>query len=80
MKRLASPAHRLLFHPMKRLALSAAIAVAALGIGACERHSSADLPEHYLHKWDAKPAAGKHEPAAPAQDEKKKAPAGEHNG
>ena len=71
-KRLAIPACPLLSRPMKRLALSISVAVAALGLGACEPHSSADLPEHYQHK-------GGHE-AAPAHGDAEKTPAGEHKG
>jgi hypothetical protein len=63
---------------MKRLALSISFVVAALGFGACEPHSSADLPEHYQHKRDAKHAEGEQQPAAPAHEEKPTAPAGEH--
>ena len=63
---------------MKRLALSISIAVAALGLGACEQNSSADLPEHYQHKSNHGADAA-HE-AAPAHGEKEKAPAGEHKG
>ena len=65
---------------MKRLALSISFVVAALGFGACEPHSSADLPDHYQHKRDAKHAGGEHQPAAPAHEEKPKTPAGEHKG
>lgn len=65
---------------MKRLALSISIAAAALGLGACEPHSSADLPPHYQHKWDAKHGKDDHAPVAPAHEEKQKAPAGEHKG
>jgi len=65
---------------MKRLALSISIAIAALGLGACEKHSSAELPEHYQNKWGPKPAGEEHAPVAPAHGEKEKAPAGEHKG
>ena len=65
---------------MKRLALSISIAAAALGLGACEQQSSADLPEHYQSKWSPKHAETEHKPAAPAHGEKEKAPAGEHKG
>ena len=62
---------------MKRLALSFA-AVAALGFGSCEKHSSAELPDHYQHKGSHE-AAPAHD-TAPAHGEKEKAPAGEHKG
>ena len=66
---------------MKRLAHSISIAVAALGLGACEQHPSADLPEHYLHKGNHHEAgAGAGHEAAPAHGEKEKTPAGEHKG
>ena len=77
-KHLARPPRPLLSRPMKRLALSISIAAAALGLGACEPRSSADLPEHYQHKGHHEAEAG-HE-AAPAHSEKEKAPAGEHKG
>ena len=77
-KHLASPARPLLSRPMKRLALSISVAVAALGFGACEQQPSADLPEHYLHKANHGAGAG-HE-AAPTHGEKEKTPAGEHKG
>ena len=80
-KHLASHALPLPSRPMKRLALSISFVVAALGFGACEPHSwPAGLPEHYQHKQDAKHAGGGHPPAAPAHEEKPKAPAGEHKG
>lgn len=65
---------------MKRLALSISIAAAALGLSACEPHSSAELPEHYQNKWSPKHGEAEHKPAAPAHGEKEKAPAGEHKG
>ena len=68
---------------MKRLALSISIAVAAFGLGACEKFSSADLPEHYQNRWSPKSTEAdhaEHEPSAPAHGEKEKAPAGEHKG
>jgi hypothetical protein len=65
---------------MKRLALSAAIAVAALGLGACEPHSSADLPDHYKRKGGHHDEAATGHDAAPAHGENAKAPAGEHKG
>ena len=64
---------------MKRLALSFA-AVAALGFGACEKHSSAELPEHYLQKGSHHDEAAPAPEAAPAHGEKEKAPAAEHKG
>jgi hypothetical protein len=64
---------------MKRLALSIS-AAAALWLGACEKHSSAELPEHYQNRWSPKSAETGHEPAAPAHGEKEKAPAAEHKG
>jgi hypothetical protein len=64
---------------MKRLALSISAAT-ALGLGGCEKHSSADLPEHYQNRWSPKPAEAEHEPAAPAHGEKEKTPAAEHKG
>ena len=63
---------------MKRLALSISIAVAAFGLGACEPHSSAELPEHYQNKWSPKHAETEH--AAPVHGEKEKAPAADHKG
>jgi hypothetical protein len=73
-KRLASTPRPLFFRAMKRLALSLATAVAALGLGACEQHASDKLPEHYREKGSHR---GKSE-AAPAHSEHEKAPAGEH--
>jgi hypothetical protein len=61
---------------MKRLALSISAAT-ALALCACEKHSSADLPEHYRHK--ASHGAEASPEAAPAHDEKEK-PATEHKG
>ncbi len=78
MKRLASRARPLLSRPMKRLAFPVLAAAAAFGFGACEKHSSAELPEHYQHKWDAKHAETEH--AAPAHAEQEKAPAADHKG
>ena len=63
---------------MKRLALSISIAVAALGLGACEPRSSTDLPEHYQNKWSPKHAEGEH--AAPTHEKNEKAPAADHKG
>ena len=56
---------------MKRIVLSICIAVATLGIGACEKHSADTLPDHYLHK------GGEHNAGAapehtPAHSEKEK--------
>ena len=65
---------------MKRLALSITFAIAAFGTGACEKHSSAELPGHYQDKWSPKHAEAEHKPAAPAHDEKEKAPAPDHKG
>ena len=69
---------------MKRIALSISIAVAALGLGACEKHSSAELPEHYQDKWSPKHTGSEHgDKAAPAHGEKgdhAKAPAADHKG
>ena len=63
---------------MKRLALSFAIAAAAFGFGACEKHSAENLPEHYKHK------GGQHAEAshgtAPAHGEKSAEPAAPHKG
>ena len=49
MKHLAITARPLLSRPMKRLAFSVA-AAAAFTFAACEKHSAAELPEHYQHK------------------------------
>jgi hypothetical protein len=58
---------------MKRLALSISAAT-ALAFGACEKHSAAELPEHYQHK-------GSHQPEAEAaHDEHTPSPAAEHKG
>ena len=65
---------------MKRLALSISIAVAALGLGACEQRPSAELPEHYQRKGNHEAGAGAGHEAAPAHGEKEKTPAGEHKG
>ena len=65
---------------MKRLAFSIAAAAAAFTFGACEKHSSAELPEHYLHKGRSHAEAEAGHEAAPAHGEKEKAPAGEHKG
>ena len=64
---------------MKRIALSICIAVATLGVGACEKHSSAELPEHYLHKGGGQKtdAAPEH---APAHSEKEKSAGEAHKG
>ena len=81
-KYLASCARPLLFRPMKRLTFSVATAAAAFGLGACEKQSSAELPEHYQHKGSSHAeaeTAPRHD-AAPAHSEKQKAPAGEHKG
>lgn len=64
---------------MKRLALSFA-AIAALGLGACEKHSSAELPDHYQHKGTHRAEAAAGHEAAPAHGEKEKAPAADHKG
>ena len=68
---------------MKRLAFFALTAAAAFGFGACEKHSSAELPGHYQHKGgshtEAPEAPAAHE-ATPAHVEKEKAPAGDHKG
>lgn len=77
-KRLASPPHPLISRPMKRLALSISIAAAAFGLGACEPHSSTNLPEKYQNKWSPKQAEAEH--AAPAHGEKEKVPAADHKG
>lgn len=79
MKRLASPPRPLLFRPMKRLAFSVLAAAAALGFGACEKHSADNLPDHYLHKGQHADAAKGHE-AAPAKGEKHETPAADHKG
>ena len=79
MKRLASAPRPLLSRPMKRLAVAIATAVAALGLGACEKNSSAELPEHYQHKGSHHEEAGAAHEATPAHGEKEKA-AGEHKG
>ena len=80
MKRLASRARPLLSRPMKRLAFSVLTAAAAFGFGACEKHSSAELPEHYLHKGGEHAGAAKGHEAAPAKGEKHAAPAADHKG
>jgi len=79
-KRLASTDRPLLSRPMKRPAFSIALAAAAFGFGACEKHSSADLPEHYLHKGSHHDEAAAGHEGAPAHEEKAKAPAAEHKG
>ena len=80
MKRLASRARPLLSRPMKRLAFSVLTAAAAFGFGACEKHSSAELPDHYLHKGGEHAEAAKGHEAAPAKGEKHAAPAADHKG
>ena len=64
---------------MKRLVFSIATAVTALGLGACEQRSSADLPEHYHQKGDHQKEAAPGDQNAPAHGEEK-APAAEHKG
>jgi len=64
---------------MKRLVFSIATAVAALGLGACEQRSSADLPEHYQQKGDHRKEAAPEHQDAPAHGQEK-APAAEHKG
>jgi hypothetical protein len=59
---------------MKRIVLSICIATAALGVGACERHSAENLPEHYRHKGQTEHSQ------APAHGEQEKSPAGTHKG
>lgn len=80
MKHLASRALPLLSRPMKRLAFSVATAIAAFGFGACEKHSSAELPDHYLHKGGQHAETPTGHDAAPAKSEKHAAPAAEHKG
>ena len=65
---------------MKRLAFFALTAAAAFGFGACEKHSSAELPEHYQHKGGNHAEAPASHEAAPARVEKHAAPAGDHKG
>ena len=65
---------------MKRLALSIATAVAALGIGACEKNSSANLPERYQNKGGPHEEAASTKEAAPNHGAKEKTSAGEHEG
>ena len=65
---------------MKRLAFSIAIAIAALGLGACEKHSAAELPDHYQHRGAHHDEAEAGHDAAPPHGEKAKAPAAEHQG
>ncbi len=65
---------------MKRLATSIAAAAIALGIGACEKQSAENLPEHYKHKGNHKTAGGGEHGNAPAPAEKEKAPKPEHKG
>jgi hypothetical protein len=65
---------------MKRLAISVVTAAAAFGFGACEKHSSAELPDHYLHKGGQHAEAAKSHEATPAKEEKHAAPAAEHKG
>ena len=79
MKRLASRARPLLSRPMKRLAFSV-LAAAAFGFGACEKHSAAELPDHYLHKGGQHAEAAKDHEASPAKSEKHAAPAADHKG
>ena len=56
---------------MKRIAITICIAVATLGIGACEKQSADTLPEHYLHKGGGHNAGAEHG-QAPAHVEKEK--------
>jgi hypothetical protein len=63
---------------MTRIAFPLCIAVGALALGACEKHSAADLPEHYKHKGNPHAATG-HE-NAPAHSDKPPAPEGAHKG
>jgi hypothetical protein len=65
---------------MKRVAFSICIAIASLGLGACEKHSSDTLPEHYLHKWDAKHSDAGHDSKAPGHEEKAGTPDAAHKG
>lgn len=58
---------------MTRTVLSICIALGTLGLGACEKHSAENLPEHYKHK-----GAGAEKAAA--HGEKSKAPADPHKG
>ncbi len=65
---------------MKRLVFSVAAAAAAFTFGACEKHSAAELPEHYQHKAGQHAEAAEAHEAAPAHGEAEKKPAGEHKG
>ncbi len=65
---------------MKRLAFSVAAAAAAFAFGACEKHSAAELPDHYLHKGGDHAETGATHEAAPVHGEPKKAPAADHKG
>ena len=67
---------------MKRLAFSVAAAAAAFAFGACEKHSAAELPEHYQHKGGQHAEAGAAHDAAliPAHGDAKKAPEADHKG
>jgi hypothetical protein len=76
-KRLASAWRPIHSARMKRFVISVCIA-AALGIGACERQSAENLPEHYKHKGSHQ--AGADHPKPAGHDEKEKAPAGQHKG
>jgi hypothetical protein len=58
---------------MTRTVFLICIAIGALGLGACEKHSADDLPDHYKHKGAG---AGK----APAHGGHDKAPADPHKG
>ena len=79
-KHLASKPEPLLSRPMKRLAFSICIAIAAMTIGACEKHPAAELPEHYQHKGAAKHSDSGHENKTPAHDAKEKTPNADHKG
>ena len=58
---------------MKRFALSALSAAAVIALGACEKHSASNLPEHYQHKGAAKHANDSHDAKAPAHGDEKPA-------
>jgi hypothetical protein len=64
---------------MKRLAFSFA-AIATLGMGACEKHSVDNLPEHYRHKGGQHADAAAGHETTPAHGEKAKVPAADHKG
>jgi hypothetical protein len=63
---------------MTRIAFPLFIALGTLVLGACEKHSAADLPEHYQHKANPHAATG-HE-NTPAHSDKATAPEGAHKG